>query len=95
MADEWHMSVYISGMLVTEKYRSTEKTTCPNAYLSAAKFTWTELESDSILFGERSATKHLSHDMEADIKWKRVSKKTIKLYGLDCTLSSGCFDGLL
>ena len=74
MADEWNVSVYIIGMLVTEKYRSTEKTTCPIAYLSAANITWTELESDSILCGERPATKHRSHDMKADIKWKRGSK---------------------
>ena len=68
MADEWNMRVYISGMLVTEKYRSTEKTTCPIAYLSAANFTWTDLETDSILCGERPMTKHLSHDVETDIK---------------------------
>jgi len=94
VADEWNMSVYISGKLVTENNRSTEKTACPIACLSAANFAWTDLESDSILCGERPATKHLSHDVEVDMKWKRVSKRTIKLYGLDCTLSIGCFDWL-
>jgi len=89
------MSVHNSGMLVTEKNRSTEKTICPIAYLSATNFTWTDLESDSILCGERPATKHLSHDMEVVMNWKRVSNKTIKLYGLDCALSRGCFNGLL
>jgi hypothetical protein len=63
--------------------RKSEKTTCPFAYLPTENFTWTDLETDSILCDVRPATKHLSHDMEVDMKWKRVSKNTINLYKLD------------
>jgi len=62
------MSVYIIEMLVTEKKQSTKKRTCTIAYLPTANFTRTDLESDSILCGERPTTKHLSCDMKVDMK---------------------------
>jgi len=61
MADEWNMSVYITGMLVTEKKQSTKKRTCTIAYLPAANFTWTDLGSISGRQSDTPATSRLSH----------------------------------
>jgi hypothetical protein len=64
---------------VAEENGRTGKKTCSSANLSTANFTWTDLESNSIFCVERPTTKHLSHVKN----WKGISKKIMKLYGLD------------
>jgi hypothetical protein len=71
------MSVYIDGMLMEWKIENLRKhpvplPICPLKILCGLTSKRT-----------RSSTKHLSHDMEVDMKWKRVSKNTINLYELD------------
>jgi hypothetical protein len=52
-------------MILTGKHRSTRRKPCLSATLSNTNLTWTDLESNPGLRGEKPATNRLSHGTAA------------------------------
>jgi hypothetical protein len=58
MIYEW---IWSRGGMMTRENRRTRGKTCPNATLSITNPTWTDLDMNPSLRGEKPATNHLSY----------------------------------
>ena len=62
----WRLAQSTDGMTMSGKTRSTQRKTCPSPATSTVSLTWTSLEPNSGIRGDRPATNHFSHGAKFD-----------------------------